>query len=111
MGDDQVALVEHEVTNERIDERGHLLGELRRLRSQLLETLSQAMGPGDVLPLNALSNFTSWLPGMHSGSLSHHGHHQAQDSRGGRAAVDQIAEEEGPAAFRWRGRAPSSPSS
>ena len=100
VGDDEAALVEDEMGHEAIDEFRHPLGELGRLGLELGESFSQTVAGGHLGPLEGPGELDLVVAGHHEGMAGgDHTHGEAQDGRGGRTAVDQIADEKRPAAM------------
>ena len=65
-------------------------------------------GPHRLAPRSARTSLASWLPATQSAvPASDHRHHPPQHARGVRAAVDQVAHEDGGPAVRVRRAAPS----
>ena len=101
MSHDQPSVVEHVVTHQPVDEIGDLPVEFFRLGGELRERFGQAVRDLHVLSPQLAHQFDVVIP-RHAERLpgGHHVHHQPQNGRSGRAAIDQIAKEHDLAAGR-----------
>ena len=96
MRDDELAVVQDEVGDQSVAEVLHLRPKLRRLVRELRERLGQAMCHLDVPALQGLDELVLVVARYAQGvAAGDHAHHQAQDARRVRTAVDEIADEDG----------------
>src|SRR5438552_3530748 len=100
MRDDQVAIVEHEVTDELVEELGRLLLELGRLIFELCKRLGESMGQLDIAAAEGadkLDVMVAWNAQRSTG-LDHR-QHKPQHRRYVGTAVNEVAQKDGLATF------------
>jgi hypothetical protein len=104
---DEVAVVEHDVADELVEEVAHGLSERLGLALELLERLAEAVRDPHVAPLELAHELEVVVAGQADrGPRLGHRHHELEDARRVRAAVPVVADEHGaPAIGRHDGRA------
>jgi hypothetical protein len=98
VGDDEPSAVEDEMGHHAVDELCDPPGELRRLGPELVEGPGEAVSRGDVGTLEGSGELLLVVAGHGDGvARGDHAHDQAENRRSRGAAVDEVAEEQGPA--------------
>ncbi len=96
VADHQLAVVQQVVADQVAHEGADLLAELLRLPGQLVQRLLEAVRDGDAPPAHRPAELVLVVSGHAEGVAGRdHAHHQAQHTRGVRASVDQVADEDG----------------
>ena len=99
--DDQLAVVEHVVADQAVDEVDHACDEAGRFPFQLGERLGETVRDADVSAAKLSHQLHVVVAGdAQRRSVCHHAHDQTQDVRRLRSAIDEIAEEDGLSARR-----------
>ncbi len=100
MGDDEAPVVEDVVADEAVDERRDAGGELGRLGGELRQRLFQPVPDGDVAALQGAQQLDLVVArdAQRVAGLDH-AHDESEHRRGGRPAVDEVAEEHGATAL------------
>jgi hypothetical protein len=99
--DDQAAIVEHVVADERVDEVGHACAKVRRLGLELGERLREPVRDLHVAPAELAHQLDVVIPGNGKrGVRLDRVHDDAQHVGHARSAVDEIAEEDEPPPLR-----------
>jgi hypothetical protein len=90
------------VTDQGINEFGHLLRKLRRLRCELFEALRQPVGFGrDVLSVEGAEELYLMVSrDAECRPFGHHPHNETKYGRSGGTSIHQVTEEQRPAPLR-----------
>src|SRR5205085_2092984 len=99
--DNELAVIEYQMADETVDEVSDLLRELGWLIRELRQRLRQPVTLRDVPSLQGAQQLGLMVAGDAQGVAGvDHAHHEAQHRGRRRAAVDEVADEEGPPAGR-----------
>src|SRR6185437_6348118 len=101
MSHHEATIVEDVMTNQPVNERGHFLRKLRRLRCELLEALRQPVGGRDVLPVEGAEELYLMVSrDAECRPFRHHPHNETKYRRSGGTSIHQVTEEQRSAPLR-----------